>query len=488
MEGLFFRVIMALTMGITVAVVIDVQNRKEVAGDQKKGDEPKYAPFVSPYALPFYILLLVFLWPMVQNRYGAITELIMVLFDIFLHISLYYVVLLLVMPKLRGRISARVCAVLWILPTFLYILGRIQVETFFVRPLVVIPLLRIPALWLCVIWGVGFLAVLLWKCVSHLRFRKRILQHAESVTDPTALRLWGEEQTAAQVYQGTKTPLYYFPLVQSEEVSTPLAIGLFKSTTYMVLPKKEYTPEELTLIFRHELVHIGRQDSGNKFFLVFCAAMCWFNPLMWIAMRQCAKDLELSCDETVLLHSDPQEKHQYARLLLQTAGDDRGFTTCLSASGESMRYRLKQVTEPSKRRVGSVIAGAFLCALFLSYGTVTIAYDPMSGEEAIFTRNNPYELSDVETDILVGTTIAVERVEAPLREYLSQLEVYRLGSDYTGGTHSVMLRYTNPSAFVILADGKMEVYHLGSENRVENFYFSEPLDWEYLRSILSVQD
>ena len=55
--------------------------------------------------------------------------------------------------------------------------------------------------------------------------------------------------------------------------------------------------EELKLILKHEIVHIAREDSWSKFFLVFCTAMYWFNPLMWYAMKKSAEDMELSCDD-----------------------------------------------------------------------------------------------------------------------------------------------------------------------------------------------
>ena len=50
--------------------------------------------------------------------------------------------------------------------------------------------------------------------------------------------------------------------------------------------------------------------------------------------------------ETVLLDADSSVKRQYAGLLLKTAGDERGFTTCLSASAGALRYRLKRPEGP----------------------------------------------------------------------------------------------------------------------------------------------
>ena len=80
----------------------------------------------------------------------------------------------------------------------------------------------------------------------------------------------------------------------------------------VVLPLRAYTPDELHLIFRHEMIHICRGDSVSKFFLTFCTALCWFNPLMWRAMRNSAEDMELSCDESVLQEADSATRRESA--------------------------------------------------------------------------------------------------------------------------------------------------------------------------------
>ena len=71
--------------------------------------------------------------------------------------------------------------------------------------------------------------------------------------------------------------------------------------------------------------------------MVFCTAMCWFNPLMWVAMRKSADDFELSCDESVLLAQPQPVRRQYAELLLRPAGDARGVATSQSATASAQR-------------------------------------------------------------------------------------------------------------------------------------------------------
>ena len=171
--------------------------------------------------------------------------------------------------------------------------------------------------------------------MEHWKFRSEVLKYAKKVEDEAILELWNNELKSAGM-RYTK-----YPLLISKKIKTPLSIGTNRSTICVLLPEKEYSLEELSLIFRHEIIHIGREDAWSKFTILFCTATCWFNPLMLIAMRKSAEDLELSCDETVLLQADEKTRRQYAELLLSTVGDERGFTTCLSSSAKALKYRLE---------------------------------------------------------------------------------------------------------------------------------------------------
>lgn len=40
------------------------------------------------------------------------------------------------------------------------------------------------------------------------------------------------------------------------------------------------------MILRHEIIHIERQDNWFKFSQAMCVAVCWFNPLVWLAAKR----------------------------------------------------------------------------------------------------------------------------------------------------------------------------------------------------------
>lgn len=480
MDQYLYSLVIALLTGSVVSVLIWIQNKKERNGGFPFEERSRYPALIPPFYLPIYACALLVVLPLVSKEPDFVSRLFLEIFSIFLHISVYHGVLLLMMPVLRKKISARVCALLWTIPTLFYVVLYSYFKGAF-QPWLVIPLPMLSYGWLCAIWLWGFAVVMLWKVVSHLRFRKWVLASAEPVTDPMVLRLWEEEQMVAQVWKGYRTERFRIPLVQSECITTPLTIGLWRGSLYMVLPRRSYTENDYRWIFRHELVHIGREDSGNKFLLAFCTAMCWFNPLMWLAMKQCASDLERSCDETVLLNADSETKKQYAYLLLKTAGDDRGFTTCLSASGASMRYRLESAMSTSKRYTGSIVAGLLTFILFFGYGTVTVAYDSLTASEAIYQDEGPSALLWVETE-RDRHTFEDHRAAKALYQYFDDQRVLRLTNEYDMDQVRWEIRYDS-NRRVTLTDRMMDVYDY-TESRKTQYFFEEPLDWSHLYALL----
>ncbi len=467
--------LISLIFGAEFAWII-FDRRKHDSG--KENSSGRYLPYISGAVLPMTVLLIPLCTLLFGDAKTAMYDTLDFCFGVFLHICLYYLLLMPILPFLRRHISARACAVLWMLPNYLYIIwvhcGQMS-ELYWV---IEVPFLLIQIL--LAVWLIGFLAVLGGNIISHRAFRARILRDAAPITDSAALEIWQREVEAAGACK-----LKLRPLV-SPVVRTPLSIGLFRRSVRLVLPERDYTPEELALIFRHELIHIGREDSWNKFFLVFCSAMCWFNPLMWMAKRRCFEDLELSCDETVLLDSDDDTKHRYAGLLLRTAGDERGFTTCLSASASALRYRMKSVVEPKKKTSGALVVGLSFFLLCMSCGYVTLAYQECTGAEVIYQSRSAeqYALRDMEWGDLVCTD------EAALHRYLSARRVERISGNYAFSeldqeetSLPLLLDTPEGTLYITLSDRFMRLWVWGDNRREEYYYLPDGTDWEILKQI-----
>ena len=442
---------------------------------------PRYQPLMNADQLPLTLVLLPPLGLMIVGP-GRTAEFALALcFQSFLHIAAYYALLLPLTPLLRRFISARCCAMLWLLPNFLYPCLN---STFLPDAPAFVLRARGNWIWLVLgLWLVGTISVFGWNTLSHLRFRRQLLEGAWPITDEEVLDIWQEEMDQAQM-----EPLSC-PLVISPHTSTPLTVGLFRWTLQVVLPLRAYTPDELHLVFRHEIVHICRRDSWNKFFLMFCTALCWFDPLMWMAMRRSAEDTELSCDETVLLDADEATRRQYAQLLLTTAGDGRGYTTCLSPVAASLRYRLRSVVAPRRRVAGGILVGLTLFLLMSSFGYVALSYDERTGAD-IFFGGDPagYTLHAVWRD---GKLLDCSDPEA-LMDYLSALPLAHLTGnyDYRQQDRTTYIFYFDPprtdmgSLCVLLSGSQCKVSHSNSA-LFRPYYLPEGVDIEQLDSLLT---
>lgn len=379
---ILYQVLMGGVAAVTAFFAFHARCGAEEKLEHMSLKEGEKTALLEPMIFPM-MLAVIFAMGLLHGNVAFLSFLLIQMGAVFFHISIYYALLLLLLPLLRRIISARACATLWLLPTLLYFL--IYLNFMGREPLFVLTLPRRYLLVFMVVWAGGFIAVLLWQLISHLRFRRTLLRDAAPLENTAVLDLWRK----ALRRHGVKRPI---PIYVADAVQTPLTVGCFDRTMVLVLPRRGYTEGELDLIFRHELRHILRCDTRTKLLLGFFTAMCWFNPLAWIARRKVADDLELSCDEAVLSGADEAQRRQYAQLLLESAGDGRGYTTCLSAAAGTLRHRLRNVVKPARRLSGAFAVSAALFLLITSFGAVAFVDGTGTVGEQIFPKA-PADLS-----------------------------------------------------------------------------------------------
>ena len=203
-------------------------------------------------------------------------------------------------------------------------------------------------------------------------------------------------------------------------------------------------------------------------------------------MRKSADDLELSCDETLLLTEDEAARQQYARLLLKTAGDERGFTTCLSASAQALRYRLSRVVQPSRRRSGAAVVGLTFFLLCMTYGYVAVSYGDGTGDQLIYQGQDPQATTlsymTREDDPFRSTLIC--RDEAGLEAYLSGLSMQHITGNYSfspqEGERQMVLLFDTPRGRVgaAMTEHHILLTYFYDDGRQASYYLPQGLDWQ----------
>ena len=303
-------------------------------------------------------------------------------------IAVFGAVLYFVIGPLRKRFNASACSMLWSVINFMYFHLFMSFARGLFRPVLRLKIAPEAIKW----FSIGYLliaaAVFVQGIVRHLVFRRRLLKNARPAEDP---ELTGRLDQIASDLSGRKM---HIDLLVSGEISSPLSVGVFKRTTYVILPDTRYDYDEIDMIFRHEVIHILRMDPQTKLFMLFCCSLLWWDPLMWKGSELCSQDIELSCDEAVLYGADDDEKHRYAGLVIETASCDKGFTTCLSARAQTLRYRLRRIMEPAVDRSGIVLLTAAMLLVSLSSGLVSVETPAGTvGQTAVMQQAEGNELS-----------------------------------------------------------------------------------------------
>ncbi|MBO4419984.1 MAG: M56 family metallopeptidase [Oscillospiraceae bacterium] len=463
LEQILFRLVVAVVVGLMAAGMIAVdRSRFRSMGLQ-------YAPDRYVEWAPVCFLVFALLIPLRPSKTGQVLN---EAFSLLCILLLLTVLLLLLTPRLRRHFSARTCAGFWVLPGLAGYLDtyfgawKFEWEPFFV--------IRLPRSALRIMlwtWLAGVCGVMLWRLLSHLFYRKRILEHAvraESWEYGLLAEVYQSLAPSAQGLAKRRKSAYYSQcrqveaildhrhMLRSPEVSTPLTIGLTKKNTFLVLPDRAYSRDELALILRHEVVHLLHGDISTKLSLSLLCAAGWFIPSLWFGMEFVSEDLELCCDEMVTEGMGKEQRRNYAGLLLQTPGSERGFTSCLSASARGFRYRLKRVLRP-KRREGE-LAGLDLLFLGLIAGLVIFFSGAIGIREEVGTVQNVFldegwSISAVQFPRITShreestDPTVLESIECQLRDVkLEQMlwkDNHRLSSynilSYTGGDYLVTL-------------------------------------------------
>ena len=448
------------------------------------GDKPRTKEtmvWLDPSFLP---LLLLIILVMLGAMYGmdGVERFLSLSLDVMIVISVYFLLLIFLLPIFRRYFSARACATMWILPVFMFWQAHILIQNTPAPAFVIyIPSHILNVLFIA--WVIGFVVVFVGKFISHFIFRYRVMSASIPVRDPETLALFDQELKQLEYYRPVR-------LVKSTAVTVPLSMGTTKRTRVTVLPNWDFTQQELQFIFQHEIHHIQRGDVSNKIFFAFCQALCWFNPLIWVATRKASDDLELSCDEIVLENMDEGMRKQYAELLLDTAGSSRGFTTCLSAAAETMRYRLKNVVTARRRWPGTILLSIAMFLCVMSHGVIAVSSDRGTVAELITEYRTAEDIRSVfyqaEGETRLGEVFAWDGEE--LFSYLTSLEVEKLSSANEihdlGGQRIAVVVDKNDTMQLIFYDRFMEVQHFHRIGNPEYFYLRSKPDWDTIKDYL----
>lgn len=232
----------------------------------------------------------------------------------------------------------------------------------------------------------GAAAFLLYQGVSYALFRRTVRRWKRDVARADYAAMLSD--TARDL--GVSAP----EMIVCEAISTPAVTGLLRPR--LLLPHERYDVQELRYILRHELCHLKRRDMLLKLVLLAANAMHWFNPVVYLMLRQADEDIELACDSAATDGLELPERAAYSRTLLaavQSSVRALPATTCFGGTVERLKRRITNVLGAQKKRglgvVALVLALTLTAGCAVSWGERAQKNDPFGGttfsvEEAVY--------------------------------------------------------------------------------------------------------
>ncbi|MCH5204580.1 MAG: peptidase M56 BlaR1 [Oscillospiraceae bacterium] len=146
----------------------------------------------------------------------------------------------------------------------------------------------------------------------------------------------------------------------SDKIISPAVYGIIKPK--IILPLS-YKDKDIELVVLHEKTHIRCADNLWRVIGFIIVAAHWFNPLCWIFLKLFLADMELSCDERVLLKLGSERAREYALALLESKQSATVFASAFG--GARIRTRIENILSFNKMTWFSLtVFIALLLAIF----------------------------------------------------------------------------------------------------------------------------
>ncbi|MCH5194435.1 MAG: M56 family metallopeptidase, partial [Oscillospiraceae bacterium] len=357
-----------------------------------------------------------------------------------------------------------------------------------------------------ILWLIGMLIPAGSFSVSYLRCRREFR---------TSLPI--ENDTITEWLEGHRLKRK-IEIRQFSGIMTPMTYGLF----YPVILLPENTDfenkQQLQYILYHEYVHIRNYDAALK--LLAAAALCihWFNPMVWVMYILFNRDIELTCDESVVHNFGRENRSAYAKMLISMEERKSRFSPFFNNfSKTAIEERIKSIMKTKKTSVLALIlsvvvvtgtAGCFATSVQENKNNteqtesdrdVEAANDPSASAEWSFEKicslikidGTPLKFPCTFEEISSINNITIEDPNDGLGFY----DIYYNGTNVglisfdkdTGTSRFISLYYYDDEAEENIDGLTFAGYSAEQETEINNF-MDENFNISYDRSDLSAED
>lgn len=189
------------------------------------------------------------------------------------------------------------------------------------------------------IWLCGFVIIMLYSCLRIIRLTRRL-------------------QDSIQL----KDNIY-----SNDHITTPFVFGIFRPRIY--IPSQMKTMDIQTVLL-HEQTHIHTHDPMKRLFAFLITCIYWFNPLVWIAYYLFQQDMEIACDERVVIGLDQQQRASYSEMLVYVSRQTKTVSQyIIPFSSHPIKQRITRILNYKKTKLITVL---LLSCIFIMSGFVLL--------------------------------------------------------------------------------------------------------------------
>lgn len=263
------------------------------------------------------------------------------------------------------------------------------------------------------VWFIGLVTGVLIRTVEYLGLRATLVLNI-----PAADEHWDElVEEECEKYR-----LKHVRVFQNERLSSAITTGAFRPM--IVFPLLEYPDKEMRMMAAHEVSHVRSHDLIWKQLALWASWLHWFNPLIYLLMKELGVEQEIECDMFVCENTIYFSEKEYMNFLLSLGEGKRKFT--LSATlFESKKDVVRRVEAMGERRKYGRASKVMLlvCSLVLVVVSSVPAYamaEKVAGAEA----NVLYATEAMNTNAETNTATEYILGEEPLNEVVIDIDTY----------------------------------------------------------------
>ena len=268
------------------------------------------------------------------------------------------------------------------------------------------------------IWLAGILVMVVLTARSSLRLQN-IRQSALPLQNPAICRLY--RHCLKELHIRKEIPIYSTAFLQS-----PVIIGFLRPHIYLPIhiisdyskidtdkfcqascgssPSGMNGLHQIRYMLLHELQHYRHKDALAGYLMTLTGILYWFNPMVWIALKEMRNDREIACDTSVLNMLEPDSYEDYGMTLIHFAEKLSRpafpFSAGLSGNMSQMKRRILNIaayeTPTAQKRLTGMTAFLMVTVLLISMApllSANAAKDDYYGWDTSHKNTNIIDLS-----------------------------------------------------------------------------------------------